>query len=78
MLKIDGFNSRRKHDEAWMRKVAYSSYISNNIKLEKRDLNIDRFWPIEDKDTKEEQEQDSLTEKRKRMQEALKKREQNG
>jgi len=78
MLKIDGFNSRRKHDEAWARKIAYSSYISNNIQLKQKDLDIDKFWPLDDAVKGSKEQGESLSEKRKRMQEALKKRKQNG
>lgn len=78
MLKIDGFNSRRKQDEYWYRKIAFSSYISGSIQLKQKDLDIDKFWAIDDKEEKKVEQGDSLTEKRKRMQEALKKRKENG
>lgn len=76
MLKIEGFQNRRRDDEYRLRKVGFSAYVAPHLNPKKMAKKEDAYWPI---DTNKAGEKAVGDDKRARIAAALKKqREKNG
>lgn len=77
LLKIEGFDRRRKADEVIMREIGWAAYTAPHLNVKKMHKDRQSFWPI-DLGEQPKDPKDSLTEKRKRIAEALKKQREHG